>query len=244
MKNKRLNNSYFLLCRFCPGQSVDEFEGVTLDELPQLENLFQVNIMVYALEPLENGKTVAHPVHRSMQHYPSTLYLNLHKNHFSYIKNMKTYSKSFVCSRCGKYWKHVGMLHRHEKTCEAKVRFKFPGGVFSNPKTIFELLEEEGITIPEDLKFFPFHATFDFECMFDKENLPDDSAKVHWEAQHVPLSVSVCSNVPDFTQPKCFVTDGDSKQLVPNLIEYLVQISDHSYVHSCPRSFCDSLCSH
>ena len=200
-----------------------------LDELPQLENLFQVNIFVYTLEPLEDGKTVVHPVWRSLEKYSSNLYLNLYKKHFSYIKAMTKYSKSYACSRCGKYWKDGFRLNRHEKTCEAKVRYKFPGGVFHLPKTVFELLEEEGVSIPEDLKYFPYHATFDFECLFNKETVPQDSVKVHWEAQHVPLSVSVCSNIPDYNKPICFLSDGDSKDLLKNLIDYLVKISQHSY---------------
>jgi len=144
-------NSVFLYFQqIFPEQRPKDFDGVTLDKPPQLEDLFQVNIIVYSLEPLDQSKTVAHPVVHSLNKYDNMLYLNLYKNHFSYIKDMKKYAKSYACSRCGKYWKHVGKLHRHEKTCEAKIRYKFPGGVFKNPKTIFELLEEEAISIPEE----------------------------------------------------------------------------------------------
>ena len=90
------------------------------------------------------SEITARLLHRSHRHYTSTMYLNLHKKHFSYIKDLKHYSHSFCCSRCGKYWKHVGKLHRHELTCEAKVRYQFPGGAYNVPKTIFELLEDEG----------------------------------------------------------------------------------------------------
>ena len=118
-----------------------KFCGVKLKELPDIEHLFEVNIFVYALEPTkpdgeegdedntEEENTVpdiaAQLVHRSLCHYPSTLYLNLYQNHFSYIKDMNKYAKSYCCSRCGKFWKHVGMLHHHERTCEAKVFYTF-----------------------------------------------------------------------------------------------------------------------
>ena len=114
------------------------FLGVKLKELPDLELLYEVNISVYSLEPTkpdgeegdedntEEENTVpdiaAQLVHRSLCHYPSTLYLNLHQNHFSYIKDFKSYS----CSRCGTLWKHVGKLNRHERTCEANVSYQFP----------------------------------------------------------------------------------------------------------------------
>ena len=61
------------------------------------------------------------------------------------------------------------MLNRHERTCEAKVIYQFPEGAYKTPPTIFHLLEEEGLSIPDHLKFFPYRATFDFECMFTPE---------------------------------------------------------------------------
>ena len=126
------------------------------------------------------------------------------------------------------YWKHVGKLHRHERTCEAKVHFQFPGGAYKTPLTIFQLLEDEGFTIPEHLKYFPYRATFDFECMFNRQTGLNNTEQLTWNAKHIPLSVSVCSNVPTFEEPKCFVSTGNSKQLVKEMIDYLVAISQKS----------------
>jgi len=50
-----------------------------------------------------------------------------------------------------------------------------------------------------------------------------------WENKHVPLSVSSCSNVPGFKDPKCFITEGDPHQLLKQFVEYLVSISQESY---------------
>ena len=52
---------------------------------------------------------------------------------------------------------------------ETKVRNVFPGGAYKVAQTIFGLLEDEGIVIPEELKYFPYRATFDFECYFKKK---------------------------------------------------------------------------
>ena len=219
-----------------------KFCGVKLKELIDLEHLYEVNIFVYALEPTKQDgeeneddepddtkpEIAAELIHRSLCHYPSTLYLNLYQRHFSYIKDLKKYTKSYCCSRCGKFWKHVGMLHRHERTCEAKVHYTFPGGAYKTPPTIFELLEDEGFTIPPHLKYFPYRATFDFECMFNRQTGLNNTEKLTWNAKHIPLSVSVCSNVPDYDHPKCFVSTGDSKHLVKEMIDYLVEISQKS----------------
>ncbi|CAH3017889.1 unnamed protein product, partial [Porites evermanni] len=94
------------------------------------------------------------------------------------------------------------MLNRHERTCEANVSYQFPGGAYKTPPTIFQLLGDEGLTVPEHLKFFPCRVTFDFECMFRPETDLNNTEKLTWDAKHIPLSVSVCSNVPDYDQPK------------------------------------------
>ena len=222
-----------------------KFCGVKLKELPDIEHLFEVNIFVYALEPTkpdgEEGdediekekedfarEIAAQLAHRSLCHYSSTLYLNLYQNHFSYIKDLKKYAKSYSGSRCRTLWKHVGKLNRHDRTCEAKVHYPFPGGAYKTPPTIFQLLEDEGLTIPDHLNFFPYRATFDFECMFTPETDLNNTEKLTLNFKHIPLSVSVCSNVPDYDQPKCFVSDGDSKQLVNEMLEHLVKISEQS----------------
>ena len=154
---------------------VEDFDGVTLEDLPDLEKLFELNIYVYRLvecedEDTEKTEIVAQLIQRSHRNYANSMYLNLYGSHFSYINNLKMYSKTYCCSKCDKLWKIAKALNKHEKTCEATVRHVFPGGVYKVPQTIFDLLEDEGIVISEDLKYFPYRATFDFECYFKKED--------------------------------------------------------------------------
>ena len=121
------------------------------------------------------------------------------------------------------------MLNRHQLTCEGNVKFDYVGGVYRVPPTIFDLLQEEGIAVDLDDRFYPYRATYDYECYFDNTSLPPRSLKVAWEARHLPLSVSVCSNVPGYEEPVCFITSGDSKQLVREMMRYLEAISDEAY---------------
>ena len=79
------------------------------------------------------------------------------------------------------------------------------------------------------LRFYPYRATFDFECFFDGEDLPANSDRVQWIARHVPLSVSVASNVPGHEPPRCYVTDGDSDKLVGTMMRGLSAISDTAF---------------
>ena len=221
------------------GLSKKKFHGVKLSELDQLEKVNEVNIQVYSLAPTqthceeheeneENRPDIsASLIRRSHRHYACTLYLTLYENHFSYIKDLARYSKSFCWSRCGKYWKKGFRLNRHEKTCDGKVHLKYPGGAYHVPKTIFEELEDEGIIVPEEARYFPYRATFDFECFFDKERAQElkNTEKLNWESAHVPLSVSVCSNVPGYQAPKCFVSNGDPNVYITEFMQYFTKIS-------------------
>lgn len=96
------------------------------------------------------------------------MYLYLYENHFSYIQDIKSYTKSFKCQKCRKLWTDRWSLQRHEAGCEGVgTQHKFLGGVYAHPKTVFEELEEENILIPVELRYHPYRAVFDFESCFE-----------------------------------------------------------------------------
>jgi len=117
-------------------QPIDQFQGVTLEQLPTLEECFKLNIIVYELveQDLDNDEqdteagmdgqrqVVAQLVRRSLDKYTDTMYLNLYgtdrQHHFSYITSIDRYCKNYNCRKCGKIWKTAKQLHRHEVTCE------------------------------------------------------------------------------------------------------------------------------
>ena len=209
---------------------VHDFAGVTLDDLSKIEATFDVNVCVYKLVPTGNEKTKAEIVRRSLCSYAQTMYLNLYETHFSYIKDINTYCHSWRCRNCEtSLWKNPKDLHRHERTCTEGIKRVYKGGVYHPTPSIFQRLDDEGITVPEALRFYPFRATFDFECFFDRDNVPADSDKVHWIARHVPLSVSLASNVPGLEPAQCYVTDGDSDKLVADMMSHLHAVSDAAF---------------
>ena len=190
---------------------MEEFAGITLEDLYRIETTFQTNVCVYKLvesdDDDDDGKKIAELVRRSLCHYSDTMYLNLHETHFSYIQNIQMYCHSYKCRKCGEsLFKDTWQLIRHERTCTGGVRRIYPGGVYHSTPSVFERLDDENIRVPESLRYYLYRATFDFEY-FDTKQLPLDSNKVHWVARHVPLSVSVASNVPGHEQVQCLVTE-------------------------------------
>ena len=210
--------------------SVHDFAGVTLDDLHKVESKFETNVVVYQLVEIDNGKTMAELVRRSPAQYQETMYVNLHESHYSYIQDIGKYCHSYRCRKCGdSLWKRPWELHRHESTCEAGVRHVYNGGVYHPPPSIFERLDDEGIIVEDVLRYYPYRATFDFECYFDRDNVPADTNTLQWSARHVPLSVSVASNVPGHEDAQCYITNGDSDKLVADMMSHLHAVSDAAF---------------
>jgi hypothetical protein len=44
------------------------------------------------------------------------------------------------------------------------------------------------------------------------------------------VSVSGWSNVPGYDQPNCFVSSGNTNDMIQEFVEYLIRISQESYV--------------
>ena len=214
---------------------VHDFAGVPVDELDKVETKFKTNVCVYQLVEIADGKTTAELVRRSMGHYADTMNMNLHETHYSYIRDIGKYCHSYRCRKCGdSLWKRPWELHRHESTCEAGVNRIYKGGVYRPPSSVFERLDDEGVVVSDSLRFYPYRATFDFECFFTGDNLPADTDHVQWVARHVPLSVSVASNVPGYEPALCFVTDGDADKLVGCMMTRLNTISDAAFASLLP----------
>ena len=206
-------------------QPVWKFEGVVIDELIKVESVFEVNIVVYNLRDES-----AQLVRRSLGKHDNTMYVNLYESHFSYIKDIRMYSHSYKCSKCeNSLWKYPSLLKRHELTCEAGVRHVYNGGVYHPPPSVFERLDDEGVDVSDSLRFYPYRATFDFECFFTGDNLPADTNTLQWSARHVPLSVSVASNVPGHEDAQCYITNGDSDKLVADMMSHLHAVSDAAF---------------
>ena len=209
---------------------VRDFAGVPIQHLHKIEAKFEVNVCVYKLVETLEEKTTAELVRRSECHYPHTMYMNVYETHYSYIHDIGMYCQSYRCRKCGdSLWKSSWALHRHESVCDADVNREYKGGVYRPPPSIFQRLDDEGIVVDEALRYYPYRATFDFEFCFGKSNLPPDSNTLQWVARHIPLSVSVASNVPGYEPALCFVTDGDADKLVEAMMVHLITLSDAAY---------------
>ncbi|CAG2196405.1 unnamed protein product [Mytilus edulis] len=66
------------------------FPGLQLQEIPEFESCFQVNINVYELKEDDT----AFCVYKSLCRFKETMYLNMYEHHLSYIKEFENYAKN------------------------------------------------------------------------------------------------------------------------------------------------------
>ena len=135
----------------------------------------------------------------------------------------------YQCIRCGKLWDQNNHYYCHTKACKTAVCDLFPGVIHKNPSSILETLEEIGICVPANERFFPYFACNDFEAYFSQENLPGNGPKLSFKARHVPFSVGIATNVPNFENGVCFVTNGDENDFVQKMLKYLEDASNAAY---------------
>ena len=93
-----------LYAKYTDNTPVHDFAGVTLDDLHKVESKFKTNVVVYQLEEIDNGKTMAELVRRSPAQYQETMYLNLYEAHFS----SKTYECIVIHISVASVNKHFG----------------------------------------------------------------------------------------------------------------------------------------
>lgn len=219
-KTKKLFEQYITETRL----TAAEFEGLSLHDLEDASRIFEIGIFVYS----QNENDTTELVFRTLKE-DNVLCLNLYKKHFSFIKDLKKFSRSFRCDQCNKLFPSAYRQRRHTATCDAATRDIYKGGTFEPNRTIFDQLEDFGVEIPVELHYFPYRVCFDIECALIPETGVENSTRVEFNARHLLASISVCSNVPGHLQPQCLITTGCEKELVKRFIALVIEISDLSH---------------
>ena len=117
---------------------------------------------------------------------------------------------------------------KHTTSCGQTVTQSFPGGIFKNQLTIFQILENIGIFVPYDQRHYPFYY-YDFESILSQDDLPENSKKLSFTFKHIPLSMGVASNIRNCEDSIRFVSEGNETVLVQKIVDYMKKISDAAY---------------
>lgn len=227
-----------LLSRYCRAAGVETstFQGVDEADLLCMEKTFDVSINVFQMEC---DSDVATLVWRTASKHASIMNVLLEDKHFCYVRDVKSLCNSFACPGCNACFTKLFSLQRHRCRTVEVSNMKFPGGVFSKNQTIFEKIESEtGVKTPKRLRFYPYRITFDIETFLPATNLPENTSTTTYESRHELLSISICSNIPGFQKPVCFVRETTEGECVERFAAYAVRIAQEA-VRIVERSFDD-----
>ena len=178
----------------------------------------------------------AKTLYLSQASFPTKIYMNVYQNHLSYIKDIKMYSKQYICSRCDKVSTKMSNHLRHQSKCDGTIKYVFPGGVYKNKLSVFEELEKMGVRVQEEDKYEKWFACFDFEAyqrdFYEKVDVGEENSLeveegTPWNKVHVPVSFSVGYNVDGVET--CHVSSKDPEELVPQFVDILLEIDEKKY---------------
>ena len=221
---EKLANEYFVHCE----KDRKRFRGVKDDEIHVVETLAGVNVVVYSCEQDESGKLIGMLSRRSLNRFSDTVYLLRYGKHVCYIRSPSAVFRKYRCPNCDTHFDKTFNFERHLRTCDERVKHVYPGGVYELKRTIFDELDEIGIQVPPKDRLFQNLAIFDFESICQpntNDNVLKNTTTTTWVGKHVPISVSISSNMIDGT---IFVCNNNPMILVEQFCAELKKLQEKS----------------
>ncbi len=134
----------------------------------------------------------------------------------------------YVCNRCGKRCNNNRDLENHMNICTLEqddTFVKHPEVYEKKRNDIVELCD--WFDIDCDYKY-DYLITFDFESILQK--IPEttdnekEETKLRFVTNHIPVSVSIATNVPGFDENGYFITSKNPKKIVSRMFKYFEEI--------------------
>ena len=199
--NGEIKQSKELFNNFYQHKQFEDYPGFDfVNELANYENFnkqFAINIVSYD-EDTSIEYIYKSPYNDDVERH--SIYMNLYLDHFSYIKSLEKLAKMYLCHKCSSKFIDNANLQRHVDSCIMKQRDNFvdyPQIYETKRNVIVELCDWYGIPCDELFYRYDYMITFDLESMLEQIS-EQKSEKLTFVTRHVPVSVSIATNVPGF----------------------------------------------
>ena len=146
------------------GLSADQFQGVHMNDIPIVEDLLTLNILLYDID-IVDGNVVGELARRSVQKYENTVRLLRYNNHICYVNNINAAFQSFRCPNCDTFFNRTFNLEQHLTTCSERVKSVYPRNVSQIGGTLFNKLDCFGINYTGEQKLVKNLAIFNSESL-------------------------------------------------------------------------------
>ena len=217
------SKNFNLFLNNCGEADPSKFQGVHMTDFPKVEEMLQLNIFLYDIDFVD-GELIGELARRSIQKFEKSVKLLRYNNHNCYVSDMNSFFKSICCSTCDTIFSKTGNLERHFITCSERVKHISPKNVYQLRETLFEKLDSFNIPYREDQNLFKNLAVF-FESICVKEETYTETETTKWIGKHVPISVSISSNLKP--EP-IFLCNSDPRQLVSSFVSVLEGLATQS----------------
>ena len=197
----------------------EKYGGFEWNHLSNFEKCFQVNIVImhYAEDKTVTTKYTSHG------EFTDTMYLNINNDHLSLITNIHSYTHRYQCHHCRRLFTQFYLVTRHQRACKKMARLKFPAASYVYFKSVFDELSHVGIIVPPDKRVNPWFVVYDFESILAKCDFQTAGKQTRYTSMHIPVSVSVCSNIPGYTKPH-FIMSKYPRQVLRQMMQYLEEV--------------------
>ena len=111
------------------------------------------------------------------------------------MSNINAVFQHFRCTNFDSFLSRTFISERNLATCSERVKNIYPRNVYQIQETIFDKLDPFGIKYTSQQKLFKNLAIFDSESICLQEQSFKDTKTTTWIGKHVPISVSISSNL-------------------------------------------------
>ena len=201
-----------------------QFQGVCMDDIPSVEDIVGINIFIYDIDLIDSAM-VGELARRSIKKYEKSVQLIRYNRHICYVDNIHALFKAFRCPTCDTYFQKTGNLERHLVRCSERVKHIYPKNVYQLRETLFDKLDSFGIQYTDEQKLLTNLALFDFESICIPEEKFKNTETTTWIGKHVPISVSISSNL--IAKP-IFLCNSNPRDLVESFIDAVEGLATQS----------------
>ena len=200
------------------------FQGACLDDIPSVEDIVGINIFNYDIDFFD-GAMVGELARRSIKKYEKNIQLIRYKSHVCYLDNIHALFKAFRCPTGDTYFQKTGNKERHLVRCTERVKHIYPKNVYQLRETHFDVLDSFHIQYTDDQKLFNKLALFNSESICIPEERIKNTETTTWIGTHVPVSVSISSNL--ISTPK-ILCNSNPRDLVESVIDAVKSLATQS----------------
>ena len=166
------------------------FRGVSVEDLPVVEEIVQRNTFIYNFD-IQEGEYVGELARRTIGRFDKTVKLLRFNNHIIHTNDIDSFFKCFRCPSCDTFFHKSDHFNQHLLRCKDRVRHIYQKYVYELRETLFEKLEGFNLPVSEDNNFFNNLAIFDFESICVPTEELKETQTTTWIGKHVPISVSI-----------------------------------------------------